>query len=180
MQRRRDHDPEDAPLADVERGEQDADIEPHAAQDAATEVESHPKFAELQDRYLRLAAEYDNYRKRTAREWREHQARAGAEVLREILELADNLERALQAPVEDGTGLRKGVELIAQQLQAKLRRFGVEPIDTNGQEFDPNRHEAVLAVDTDAVPSQRVVDEVQRGYTLNGEVLRPARVTVAR
>jgi molecular chaperone GrpE len=137
-------------------------------------------YAQLEDRHLRLAAEYDNFRKRSAREWREHQQRAAAEVLREMLELADNLERALAAPGDDVGGLRKGVALIAQQLQAKLRRFGVEPIETEGQEFDPTRHEAVLVVDSDTIESQRVVDTVQRGYTLHGEVLRPARVTVAR
>jgi molecular chaperone GrpE len=136
--------------------------------------------AQLQDRYLRLAAEYDNYRKRTAREWREQKERATAEVLREMLELADNLERALAAPGDDVEAVRKGVGLIAQQLQAKLQRFGVEPIDAQGQEFDPTRHEAVLVVDTDDAGSHTVVDVVQRGYTLHGEVLRPARVTVAR
>ena len=133
----------------------------------------------LHDRWLRLAAEFDNYRKRTAREWREHQERAAAEVLREMLELADNLERALAAP-EDGQSLRRGVELILQQLQAKLRRFGVEAMEAKGQQFDPTRHEAMLMVDTEEVESQRVVDEVQRGYLLHGQVLRPARVTVAR
>ena len=154
--------------------------EGHAREDASVEIASHPDFLELQDRYLRQAAEYDNYRKRTAREWRELQARAGADVLREMLELADNLERALQAPGDDAGGLRRGVELIAQQLQAKLRRFGVEPIEVRGQEFDPKRHEAILVVDTEDVESHQVVDEVQRGYTLNGEILRPAKVTVAR
>jgi molecular chaperone GrpE len=138
------------------------------------------EHAQLHDRYLRLAAEYDNYRKRTAREWREQKDRASAEVLREMLELADNLERALEAPGEDAAGLRKGVELIAQQLQMKLRRFGVEPLEALGQAFDPQRHEAILVVDASDVESQRVVDVVQRGYTLHGEVLRPARVTVAR
>lgn len=152
---------------------------------ATAEVEAeallqHPIHVELQDRHLRLAAEYDNYRKRTAREWKEHQARSIAEVLREMLELGDNLQRALEAPGGDEAGLRKGVELIAQQLQAKLRRFGVEPMTARGQEFDPTRHEALMAVDTDTVPSHHVVEEVQRGYLLNGEVLRPARVTVAR
>jgi molecular chaperone GrpE len=135
---------------------------------------------QLRDRHLRLAAEYDNFRKRSAREWQEHRGRAASEVLREMLELADNLERALVAPGEDAAAIRKGIELIAQQLQAKLRRFGVEPIEAQGQEFDPTRHEAVLAVDSEAVQSHHVVDVVQRGYTLNGEVLRPARVTVAR
>jgi molecular chaperone GrpE len=136
--------------------------------------------AQLQDRYLRMAAEYDNFRKRSAREWREQKDRATAEVLREMLELADNLERALGAPGDDAAGLRKGVELIAQQLQATLRRFGVEPLEAAGAAFDPQRHEAVLVVDAPGAESQQVVDVVQRGYTLHGEVLRPARVTVAR
>ncbi len=138
------------------------------------------EHAQLQDRFLRLAAEYDNARKRSAREWREQKERAAAEVLREMLELADNLERALGAPGEDATGLRKGVELIAQQLQAKLRRFGVEPLEAEGAAFDPQRHEAVMVVESAGAESQHVVDVVQRGYTLHGEVLRPARVTVAR
>lgn len=156
------------------------------AEDAATAApQSEPEKlsaenAKLRDQLLRLAADYDNFRKRSAREWKEQKDRAAAEVLREMLELADNLDRALEAAAEDGGALRKGVELIAQQLQAKLRRFGVEPLEVQGQEFDPTRHEAVLMVDTDRVPSHHVVDVVQRGYALHGEVLRPARVTVAR
>lgn len=134
----------------------------------------------LQDRLLRLAAEYDNYRKRSAREWQEHRQRAAAEVWRAVLELADNLERALQVPSEDGAGLRKGVELIHQQLQALLKRFGLEPIAPQGQPFDPQQHEAVLVVEAEDVESQHVVDVVQSGYKLHGEVLRPARVTVSR
>jgi molecular chaperone GrpE len=154
------------------------------------EVEPGPPLSELellqadhallQDRFLRLAAEYDNFRKRSAREWREQKERAAAEVLREMLELADNLERALGAAGDDAAGFRKGVELIAQQLQLKLRRFGVEPLEAQGVPFDPQWHEAVLVVDAAGVESQQVVDVVQRGYTLRGEVLRPARVTVAR
>ena len=136
--------------------------------------------AALKEKHVRLYAEFENFRKRSAREWREQQQRAGEEVLREMLELADNLERALAAPPDDAAALRKGVELIAQQLQAKLKRFGVEPLDVRGAEFDPQRHEAVLMVESDDVASHHVVDEVQRGYLLNGEVLRPSRVTVAR
>jgi len=134
---------------------------------------------ELEDRFLRLAAEFDNYRKRTAREWQEQKQRAAAEVLREMLELSDNLERALGA-AEESQSLRKGVELIYQQLQAALKRFGVEPIEAEGQSFDPTQHEAMLVVDVQDQESQRVIDVVRRGYRLHGEVLRPARVTVAR
>jgi molecular chaperone GrpE len=171
-----------------EQGATDADVEGLGRESEAGAVDAaaapaanlESEYAALNDRYLRLAAEYDNFRKRTAREWREYQARATAEVLREMLELADNLDRALKAPGEDAAALRKGVDLISQQFQAKLRKMGVEPIDVIGQPFDPAQHEAVLMVEKDGVESQHVVDEVQRGYTLQGEVLRPARVTVAQ
>lgn len=135
---------------------------------------------DLHDRLLRLAAEFDNYRKRSAREWREHKDRATAEVLREILELADNLERALASQPEEAPALHAGVRLILQQLQAKLQRFGVEAFGAEGEVFDPNRHEAVLMVEAPGVESSCIVGVVQRGYTQHGEVLRPARVTVAR
>jgi molecular chaperone GrpE len=135
---------------------------------------------ELQERLMRLAAEFDNFRKRTAREWQDHRKRANSDVLREIIELVDNFERALEAPVEDAAGLRKGVELIHQQLLASLRKFGVEDISAEGMEFDPQRHEALMMVDSDEVDSQHVVQVIQKGYALNGEVLRPARVTVSR
>lgn len=135
---------------------------------------------ELQDRLMRLAAEFDNFRKRTAREWQDHRKRANSEVLREMIELVDNLERALEAPVEDTAGLRKGVELIHQQLLGSLKKFGVEDISAEGMEFDPQQHEALMMVDSDEVDSQHVVQVIQKGYALNGEVLRPARVTVSR
>jgi molecular chaperone GrpE len=134
----------------------------------------------LKDRHLRLAAEYDNFRKRTAREWEEQRKRASAEVLRQVLDIADNLERALQVQLEDTEGLRKGVDLIHQQLQAFLSRCGIERMEVKGTPFDPTRHDAVLMVESEEVKSQHVVDVVQSGYTLHGEVLRPARVAVSR
>lgn len=135
---------------------------------------------ELQERLMRLAAEFDNFRKRTAREWQDHQKRANSDVLREMIELVDNFERALEAPAEDTAGLRRGVELIHQQLLSSLKKFGVEDISAEGMEFDPQQHEALMMVDSDEVDSQHVVQVIQKGYALNGEVLRPARVTVSR
>ena len=134
----------------------------------------------LQDQLLRLAAEFDNYRKRNAREWQEQRRRAAADVLRELLEIADNLERALGTAGDDTAGLRRGVELIHQQLLGLFKRAGIEPVLPVGKPFDPTEHEAVLVVDSDVVGSQHVVDVVQPGYKLHGQVLRPARVTVSR
>jgi molecular chaperone GrpE len=134
----------------------------------------------LQDQLLRLAAEFDNYRKRSAREWQEQRKRAAADVLRELLEIADNLERALRSAGTDADGLRRGVQLIHQQLMALFQRAGVEPFVPVGELLDPTQHEAVRVVDADDVESQHVVDVVQPGYKLYGQVLRPARVTVSR
>jgi len=135
---------------------------------------------DLQDRLMRLAAEFDNFRKRTAREWQEHRKRAGSDVLREMIELVDNFERALESPAEDVDGLRKGVELIHQQLLSSLQKFGVESVAAEGMEFNPKQHEALMMVDSDEVESQHVVQVIQKGYALNGEILRPARVTVSK
>ena len=135
---------------------------------------------DLQDRLMRLAAEFDNFRKRTAREWQEHRKRAASDVLREMIELVDNFERALEAPAEDGDGLRKGVEMIHQQLLASLQKFGIESVAAEGMEFDPQQHEALMMVESDEVKSQHVVQVIQKGYALNGDILRPARVTVSK
>ena len=134
----------------------------------------------LHDRYLRLAADFDNFRKRNERDWQDHRRRATAEVLRAVLGSVDNLERALQTAPEDSAGLRAGVELIRTQMLTTLQSFGIATIEAKGRPFDPAQHEAVLLVDAPGVDGQHVVDVVQSGYTLHGEVLRPARVTVSR
>ena len=137
--------------------------------------------AESQDRYLRTLAEFDNYRKRTAREREEWRRQAQMEVLREILPVLDNFDRALQAaPAPDAdAGFRAGVELIHRDFLAALERVGVRPFATVGQPFDPLRHEAVAREERSDVPDHTVVAEILRGYQLQDRVLRPAGVVVA-
>jgi molecular chaperone GrpE len=135
---------------------------------------------EMKDRLMRMAAEFDNFRKRSAREWTEYRTRATSEVLREMIDLVDNFERALEASTEDAEGLQKGVVLIHQQLLSSLKKFGVECVSAEGMEFDPKLHEALMMVESDEVASQHVVQVIQKGYALNGEILRPARVTVSQ
>ena len=166
---------EDLPPLDEAAAERGA-LAALRAEHAALQTEQRA----LYDRYLRLAAEFDNFRKRNERDWQEHRKRAAAEVLRAVLASVDNLDRALQTPVEDAAGLRAGVELIRAQLASTLQGFGIAMIEAKGRPFDPAQHEAVLLVDAPGVDSQHVVDVVQNGYTLHGEVLRPARVTVSR
>ena len=132
----------------------------------------------LKDRLLRLTAEYDNYRKRTAKEKEGIYTDACTDVLKEILPVADNLERALAV---DGTveDLKKGIEMTVKGLQNSLDKLGIEEIDTtNG--FDPNLHQAIQLVEAENVKSNDVVEVYQKGYKRGEKVIRYSMVTVAK
>jgi molecular chaperone GrpE len=137
---------------------------------------------QLRDRLLRTQAEFDNYRKRTERERLETIERAAESVLRDVLPVVDDLERALaaEANTEAAESYRRGVELIHRQLTELLTRRGVKPIETIGHDFDPHLHQSVAS---EAVPGKRdgeIIEEFRRGYTLGERLLRPAMVKVAQ
>jgi molecular chaperone GrpE len=134
----------------------------------------------LQDRLLRTAAEFDNYRKRVERERRDLADYMKADILAEILPIVDNFERALQAPSSDTDSLRKGVELIHKQMHDFLRKRGVTPIEALGADFDPNFHQAVIHETSPSHREGEVIEELQRGYMLGDKLLRPAMVKVAK
>ena len=134
----------------------------------------------LQDRLLRTAAEFDNYRKRVERERRDLADYMKADILAEILPIVDNFERALQAPSSDTDSLRKGVELIHKQKHDFLRKRGVTPIEALGADFDPNFHQAVIHETSPLHREGEVIEELQRGYMLGDKLLRPAMVKVAK
>ena len=133
----------------------------------------------LQDRLLRTAAEFDNYRKRMDRERRELADYTAGEAIKDLLPIIDNLERALQASAQDDP-LRKGVELIHKQMLEILRKRGVTPIEALGADFDPNVHEAVTHEESDQHREGEVMEELQRGYKVGERLLRPAMVKVAK
>lgn len=143
-------------------------------------------LAAERDRSLRLRADFDNFRKRTERERAEIERYALSDVLRDLLPVVDNLERALaaqspsaaSAPGEAGD-LRKGVEMIVRQFQEVLKRYGLTPIAAIGERFDPSVHEAVIQEESDSVAGPTVALELQRGYRLNDRLLRPSMVKVA-
>jgi molecular chaperone GrpE len=134
----------------------------------------------LQDRLLRTAAEFDNYRKRVERERRDLADYMKVDILAEILPIVDNFERALQAPSSDIDSLRKGVELIHKQMHDFLRKRGVTPIEALGADFDPNFHQAVIHETSPSHREGEVIEELQRGYMLGDKLLRPAMVKVAK
>jgi molecular chaperone GrpE len=134
-----------------------------------------------QDRYLRAIAEFDNARKRAVREREELIKGANENLIRELLPVLDNLDRALAAAKGDpsAAAVSAGVELIQRELLRTLEKFGVTTFSSVGAPFDPERHEAIARVPATGRPDMTVVDEIARGYLLGGRVLRPAMVTVA-
>jgi len=129
----------------------------------------------LYDRLLRKQAEFENYKKRIDRERSEFVQFASAELMRELLNALDSFDLALR---NTGGDLR-GFELIYKQLQDTMGRFGLKPIEAKGEKFDPNFHQAVSTQPTDDVEENTVVEEMRKGYTLNGRLLRPAMVIVS-
>jgi len=134
--------------------------------------------AELSDRLLRARAEFDNARRRAERERSDFLQFATMDLVKDVLPVLDDFERALKVETAD-RNYAKGVELIYQRLFETLKKLGLEPIDTAGQLFDPNLHQAVERVETDEARDHAVLGEFQRGYNFKGKLLRPAMVRVA-
>jgi molecular chaperone GrpE len=157
-----------------------------AAMEAVGESEAAPSQTaggpadsnEMRDRYLRTLADFENFRKRSEREKADFHRYATAGLLREILPVLDNFERALDHAAE-GDEFHKGVLMIYKQLEDVLQKSGLKPIDESGVRFDPNIHEGVVRDEDPSVPNQTVVAVLQKGYFLHDRLLRPALVKVA-
>ncbi len=145
-------------------------------------VELKQQRDDYYDRLLRKTAEFDNYRKRIERERAQLSEAAAADLLEELLPLVDDMERALKAdPGTEATeAIRRGVELIHQQLLKTLHKRGVKPIESLGQDFDPHFHMAVAHEPADDRREGEVIEDFRRGYMLGDRLLRPAMVKVAK
>ena len=176
-----------------------AEVEASYAEAAAEQVDApvvepdplelaRAEAADLRDRYLRLAAEMDNLRRRTARDVKDAKSYSVAGFARDMLAVSDNLRRALEAiPAEareaGDTGfnaLIEGVEMTERAMLSALERHGVQKLDPVGQKFDPNFHQAMFEIPNTEVPNNTVVQVVQAGYTIGERVLRPAMVGVSK
>ena len=135
-------------------------------------------LAEANDKYLRLAAEYDNYRKRTAREKEHVYGDAKADTVKPFLAVLDNLERGVQQ-FEEGDPHRQGMELICKQFMEVLGQMGVTEIPALGQPFDPEKHNAVMHAEDESVGENTIVEVFQKGFMIGDKVLRFAMVKVA-
>jgi molecular chaperone GrpE len=153
-----------------------------AAEGSGPEAEIQKLKAErdtLVDRLARMQADFENARKRAAKEQQDFRDFALADSIKNLLPVVDSFERALQAKSEPAD-FRKGVELIYKQIQDVLGKLGVQPITAKGQQFDPRFHEAIEMVETGDAEDHEVLDEWQRGYKFKDRLLRPSMVKVAK
>lgn len=181
----------DVSSQDMELGHQSTqgnDVDPKEALKQEVETlkaqldESTKESDSLKSQYMRIAADFENFRKRTAKEKEELEVKVKCSTITELLSVVDNFERARAQlkPQNDGEmGIHKSYQSVYKQLVDALKRIGVSPMRPEGKEFDPNLHEAVLRQPTDEHPEGTVMEELQRGYFLGDRVLRHALVKVA-
>lgn len=171
----------DGPGQPRDGGEGESDSDAPAAEGDLASLQAENEA--LRDRYLRLAAEYENYRKRTDRERSELQDRAQAQLVKRILDPLDDLQRVAHFATETATveSLLEGVQLVERNLLRALEGAGLEMVEAQGQAFDPAHHEALMTSPTEHEHEDESVGDVfQKGYRFRGELLRPARVTVRK
>jgi len=153
--------------------------EPNPADTGTPDLESLKQERDsLYDRLLRKQAEFDNYKKRVERERSEFVQFASAELMKELLNALDSFDLAIRNAAGDAHTM-KGFELIYKQLLDTMTRFGLKAIEAKGQPFDPNFHQAVSTTPADDVDENTVLEEMRKGYLLNGRLLRPAMVSVS-
>ena len=146
------------------------------------EQQAREELQILQDKYMRLAAEFENYKKRAQRDRSDATRYANESLLKNLLPTIDNLERAIQSGIDAGASgaLLEGVELTYKQFLETVGKLGVRQVSSAGTAFDPNIHQAVAQVESETAEPNTVVEEFQKGYFLHDRILRPAMVTVAK
>lgn len=145
----------------------------------ATEKAETKEDEDLNTKYVRLMADFQNFKKRSEKQKSEIHAYANEKIVMGLIDVVDNFERALAAECEGVEGFKAGMELIFKQLMDVMKNAGVAEIEAENVVFDPNFHNAVMMEDTDKVESGHVSEVLQKGYTLNGKVVRPSMVKVA-
>lgn len=178
-----DEAPETAEAADAAAPEADAEAETTASEEDAAalkaQVESLKAALEEKDnRVKRLQADFENFRRRTSKEREELANVVTQDLLKSMLPILDNFDRAMAAEQKDNESFQKGVEMIYTQLHETLKNAGLELIDTAGQKFDPNYHQAVMRVENPDLEDDTIAQELQKGYIVKGRVIRPSMVQV--
>ncbi|MBQ0041429.1 MAG: nucleotide exchange factor GrpE [Clostridiales bacterium] len=175
---------------EAEKKEAEAATDDVKADEAKAESGDIPESEESQgsdeaqesesEKYIRLLAEFQNFKKRAAKEKTDIHAYANEKLMSELLPVLDNFERALETKTEEVESYAKGMELIFTQMKTALENHGLKEIVALGENFDPNKHSAVMTEESDEYESGKVSKVLQKGYELNGRVIRPAMVAVTK
>lgn len=181
--------PSETPASSQEQEEETANEGgPAAESDVVTELEAKIETAQQEakesyDRLLRVSAEFDNYKKRSAREMQEFRKYANESLLKDLLPVLDNLELAIKAArdeTNEQASLVDGVDLTLKEILRVLDKHGVQPVEALHKPFDPVFHQAVVGEESDTHPENTIIQELQKGYTLHDRLLRPSMVVVAK
>jgi len=147
---------------------------------SVVDIKKSEEYTELHDKYLRLAAEFDNFKKRSVREYGQIIENASNSLILEFLQVADDMDRAMNHPQDDPESFQKGTRMIYNKFGEILQKRGLREIKAVGEVFDPNFHEAIMQLEVDDKDDGVIIEEVQKGYFLNSKVLRPSKVVVAK
>ena len=169
---------EEAENAASESAETEAENQESQDEAAAQLEKLTADLKEKEERVLRLQADFENFRRRTSKEKEELSAVVTQGILKDMLPLLDNFERAMAAEAKDGEAFQKGVEMIFTQFTEILKKNGLEHIEVEGQKFDPNFHQAVMRVQNADMEDDDIAQELQKGYMVKGRVIRPSMVQV--
>ena len=171
---------EEAAAEETAETETEPEEKKEVTSDNKEESEAEKQLADMNAKYVRLMADFQNQKKRFDKEKADIHQYANEKIVKNLLEVLDNFERALDATKDADPSLHEGMELIFKQLMAALEKAGVAEIKALGEEFDPNFHNAVMMEETDEFESNKVSGVMQKGYTLNSKVIRPSMVKVAQ
>lgn len=171
-------DDQDAPEEEKTDGQPEGSEAPEEKADSVKTAEQQKK--EDDEKYMRLMAEFQNYKKRVAKEKQDIQSFANEKIITELLEVLDNFERSLEHSSDADENYVKGMEMIFQQLKTAMEKAGLKEIQALGEDFDPAVHNAVMQEESDELESGKVSKVLQKGYKLNDKVIRAAMVAVAK
>ncbi len=163
---------------DVEKGEEKKDLNEEVQSNASAIAEIKEEYKELDDRFKRMLAEFENYKKRTQKEKENIYGMVTGDVLTTMLPIMDNLEKAAEAKTDDSQ-YQEGVKLVSRQFAEALKALGLEEIESVGKRFDPQYHEAVSHIEDDTKGEQEIVQEYRKGYKIGNKVVRYSMVIVA-
>lgn len=166
---------------DSKPGTEDKNISGEKQEAASTtDIKETTEYKDLNDKYVRLIAEFDNFKKRSAKEYNRLVETAESNLILDLLHVVDDFSRALNHNTDDFETYKQGIEMISSKLSETLKRRGLQHMKVIDEEFDPNFHEAVMQLEVEDKDDGTIIEEVQAGYYLNDKVLRPAKVVVAK